>query len=258
MTQEAKVHLLDRANIECNWGNPGSKIIDSAEWAQIITPGATHSSANAVYRSILTSSNVHAKVDETLAFYQGMKVPHRWLVTPLSAPADLTKLLLQKGMTLLYEASGMLAPVDSQIADIDSSIRIHKVSAQDADAYVDTFVRAWELPSHQVPQLRTDIQFALKEAQGRFVPFIAFKNDVPVGTCALLNIPSGGYLAAGTVEKSYRGQGIYKAMLSYRASYAKKLGHENLLIHAKQQSAAPICHKLGFETVYDYQVLSRE
>ena len=258
LTQHQKIHLLDKANIECNWGNPGSKLIDRPEWAQIITPGATHSASNAVYRSVLTEDNMQTKVDETIAFYTEMKVPYRWLITPLSSPAKLPELLMQKGMTLNYEASGMMASVDSQITEIDSSIRIQKVLSADADVYVETFAKAWELPSHQIPHLRQDIQYGLNEGAGRFIPFVAFKNDIPVATCALLNIPSGGYLAAGTVVKEFRGQGIYKAMLSYRAAYAKKRGHKNLLIHAKKQSAAPICQKLGFETVYDYQVYSRE
>jgi Acetyltransferase (GNAT) family. len=258
LTQLQKIQLLDKANIECNWGNPGSKLIDSPEWAQIITPRATHSASNAVYRSVLTEANMHSKVDETIAFYTEMKVPYRWLITPLSTPTKLPELLEQKGMIKYYEASGMLASVDSQITDFDSSIRIQKVSIDDLDVYVETFAKAWELPSHQIPHLRQDVQYGLGEGAGRFIPFVAFKNDIPVGTCALLNIPSGGYLAAGTVVKEHRGQGIYKAMLSYRAGYAKKMGHENLLIHAKKHTAAPICQKLGFESVYDYQVYSRE
>jgi len=258
MQREQKVKLLDQANIECNWGHPKSNIIDRPDWAQIITPGAKHSSANCVFRSIFSSSEAPLKVAQTIDFYESLKVPFRWLVTPLTEPSTLSDLLIKKGLSLHYEATAMMSSVNEQLKPFDRSISVLPIDLSTLDVYIETFVRSWQLPPHQVAEFKTDIQYGLEYGKGRFVPFVAYFEGEPVGTSSLLNLPSGGYLAAGTVDKNFRGRGIYKAMVSHRAKVARELGHTNLLIHAKKLTAAPICKSLGFEEVYNYQVFSRE
>jgi len=258
MQREQKIHLLDQAMIECNWGTPKSKIIDRPEWAQILTADAVHSSANCVFRSRLASSEVQAKVTQTFEQYEAMKVPYRWLVTPLTEPADLSKVLISKGMTLLYEATAMMSSVEDQIQPMPEGVSVVKVDLNNVEVYVETFVRSWELPSHQVADFKKDVIYGLETSADRFLPFVAYYKNEPVGTSALLNIPSGGYLAAGTVDPKYRGRGIYRAMVSHRAEVAKQLNHDCLLMHAKKLTSAPICKKLGFEAVFDYQVFSKE
>jgi len=139
-----------------------------------------------------------------------------------------------------------------------ADISVLPVCLEDLEVYVETFVRSWQLPSHQVAEFREDVRYGLERGMGRFIPFVAYLKSEPVGTSALLNLPSGGYLAAGSVDQRYRGRGIYRAMVSHRAKVAKELRHNHLLIHAKKLTAAPVCRRLGFEEIYDYRVLSRE
>lgn len=258
MEKDNKIKLLDRANIECNWGNPNTQFIDQPEWAQIITPNTKHSSANCVFRSRIIPSDVESKVSQTIKFYENMDVPYRWLVTPLTEPSSFAEILMSKGLCLLYEATAMISSVNDQIKPISSGISVVRVNLDTVDIYIETFVKSWSLPSHQVEEFKNDTYYGLKHGNNRFIPFVAYFHGEPVGTSALLNLSSGGYLAAGTVDSKYRGQGIYKAMVSHRAEFAKSLGQTNLLIHAKKFTAAPICKKLNFEEVYDYQVFSKE
>jgi GNAT superfamily N-acetyltransferase len=258
MNLEQKLKLLDQAMIESNWGNPNSKIVELPHWAQIITPNAKHSSANCVFRSRLSASDLMAKVTETVALYDSMNVPFRWLITPLTEPAPIRELLEKKGLKELYQATAMLGPVEQQRRKYDAKIRVIPADIETIDVYVETFVRSWKLPVHQIPEFAADVRYGLEHGANRFLPFIAYFENEPVGTAALLNIPSGGYLAAGTVDERYRGKGIYKAMVSHRAQVAGDLGHQYLLIHAKNQTSAPICTALGFERIYDYSVLSKE
>ncbi len=258
MKLEQKIKLLDQANIECQWGNPKSQTINTPNWAQIITPEAKHSSANCVFRSILSSAEVIGKVDQTTDFYENLKVPFRWLVTPLTQPLNTQDHLLKKGLSLYYEATGMMSSVNEQLKPYDYSISVIPINFDNLEIYIQTFVRSWQLPSHQISEFKEDVRYALVSTKGRFLPFVAYFKNEPVGTCALLNLPSGCYLAAGTVEEKFRGQGIYKAMVSHRAKVAKELESNNLLIHAKKLTAAPICKRLGFEEVYDYKVFSKE
>ncbi len=253
-----KIKLLDQASVECNWGNPNSKIIDQPDWAQIITPSSKHSSANCVFRSRLAPPDAVLKIDRTIAFYKNMNVPFRWLVTPLSEPSNLKDLLLARGLSLHYEATAMLSSVNEQLKTYDPQISVVQATLENIDIYVETFVRCWQLPHEQVAEFKKDVIYGLKNGEGRFLPYVAHWKNEPVGTSALLNLPSGAYLAAGTVDPKYRGLGIYKAMVAHRAQVAEGLGHDNLLIHAKKLTSAPICKKLGFEEVYEYQVFSRE
>lgn len=258
MDLDAKVRMLDQANIECNWSTPRSRVIDTPDWAQIITPDATHSSANCVYRSRLDAAKAPAKVDEVVRDYRALKVPFRWLITPLSQPAGLDALLTSHGLSLLYEATAMMSPSADQARFVDPRIQVREISESAIDVYVGTFARCWELPEHQIAGFKQDVQFGIENGAGRFKPYVAYLDGQPVGTSALLLIPSGAYLAAGTVDPRNRGQGIYRAMVAHRARVAQSLGQANLLIHAKKHSAAPICKKMGFEAVFDYRVFSQE
>ncbi len=258
MDHTQKTELLEQAYIDSHWENHKNKIINTPDWSQIITPGGQHSSANCVLRTRLSKGDVAIKIDQTVEMYEKLKVPYRWLVTPSTRPKDLEKFLLKKGLSLLYEASGMMSSIRDQIKSYSSEIRVVQTSIQSLDTYIETFGRCWELPHHQIDEFKADSLFALSNSPDRFLPFVAYFEGKPVGTSALLNIPSGGYLAAGTVDKKYRGRGIYKAMVSHRAKVAKEYGNTNVFIHAKKLTSAPICERLGFESVYDYKVFSRE
>lgn len=202
--------------------------------------------------------NLLEKWIETTDFYDNLQVPFRLFVTPLTQPLNTQDLLLKKGLRLYYEATAMISSVNEQLKPYDHSISVIPVNFDNLEVYIQTFVRSWQLPSHQIPEFKKDALHGLDSTNRRFLPFVAYLKNEPVGTCALLNLPSGCYLAAGTVEEKFRGQGIYKAMVSHRAKVAKELGSNHLLIHAKKLTAAPICKRLGFEEVYDYKVFSKE
>ncbi len=258
MNHDEKVRLLEQANIECNDGHPQSRMIVRDDWAQLITPGGKGSAANAVYRSVLDKSKVAEKVSEVCDFYESMGVAYRWVVTPLTRPVDLSGSLEARGLKLLYEASAMISSCDKAINAGAEMLRVEEVTLAQLDLYVDTFMSCWEMPPEMKDEFSTGVAASLKDPQRRFRCFIGFFNHQPVATGGLVIIASGAYLASGTVHPKYRGRGLYKSLLSHRANVAKSLGHNNLLIHAKTHTAAPICTKLGFETVYTHQVYSRE
>jgi GNAT superfamily N-acetyltransferase len=258
MNHDEKMRILERSVIESNEGYPGSHLIVRDDWAQIITPGAKGSASNAVYRSIVSLAEIESKVNSTCDSYEAMQVPFRWVLTPHSRPLDTARLLERRGLQLLYEATAMIQSVDLAISPIHSALEVRDVELAQADLYVDTFMRCWELPIEMKVEFRDGVIHGLKDSGKKFRPYVAFSDDEPIGTAALLILPSGAYLAAGTVRKDYRGRGIYRALLSHRARVAKSLGLGQLLIHAKNHTAAPICRRLGFEPIYQHQVYSKE
>lgn len=258
MNHDQKIKLLEQSVIESNDGYPGSRLIVSDDWAQIITPEAKGSASNAVYRSILSPASIEAKVNSTCDFYETMQVPYRWVLSPLSRPVDTARFLERRRLRLLYEATAMFQAVDHAIGPMPPSLYIREIDFAQADLYVETFMSCWELPFAMKAEFRDGVLHGLLGPSKKFRPYVAFMNDEPIATAALLVLPSGGYLAAGTVRKDHRGKGLYRALLSHRASVARSLGISHLLIHAKNHTAAPICKRLGFETIYEHQVYSKE
>lgn len=258
MNHEHKVRLLEQSVIESNDGFPGSELVVREDWAQIITPHAKGSAGNSVYRSVFSESDAEEKVNAACDFYEGMQVPYRWVVTPLTQPSAIVPLIERRGLTLLYEATAMMQSVDLAMTPISEDLDIQEIELPRVNLYIDTFMQCWELPSAMRQEFEEGVVHGLKDPAKRFRPYVAFKGQEPIGTAALVIIPSGGYLAAGTVRKDQRGKGVYRALLSHRARVAKSLGLEHLLIHAKNHSAAPICKKLGFESIYQHKVYSKE
>jgi hypothetical protein len=65
-----------------DWGKPIGKIVNLTNWEPIIAPDAKYSSANYVFRSRLSTTDLHFKVDETIISYEPINVTLRWLMTP--------------------------------------------------------------------------------------------------------------------------------------------------------------------------------
>ena len=257
-TTNPTVLLLEQANIDCNRNFPGGHLKVEPGFAQIISINGKASAANAVYRSIFSEESAEQKIADVCARYRAMAVSFRWVVTPLTQPLNTAELLQANGLTLLYTSKAMIKSSASAIVPYDARIQIRQATLQDAEIYIETFLSAWELPTSAHDEFRTDVMHILTTTGHGFLPFLAFYDGVPAGTGGLIVLPGGAYLASGTVKKEFRGQGVYRALLSHRASVAVGLGLMNLLIHAKSHTAAPICTKLGFETVYEQQVFSVE
>ena len=253
MILDERVYILEHALFEVNEESENTKTVISNNWLQMITPGGVHSSTNAVFRSIVQESEIDQQISEVTNLYRSLGVPFRWLVTPLTEPKSTEAKLLEKGFTLLYEAEAMIISVDKVLQPLADNLEVREVKLKDAKLYIDTFAKSWGVSPEQKQETKKLVETAL-DKNHNFHAFVAFRNGEPVGNSLLIECTTGAYLAAAAVLGSHRGQGIYKAMLSARAEVAKKLGHTNLMIHARKETSAPVCRKLGFEWVYDYKV----
>lgn len=258
MLIDDKQKLIENAFIECNLEKPGRKIISTPDWVQVITPSSKHPAANIVCRSILAPNEVEKRVKETVASYEALEVPFRWNITPLTEPRNTSKYLESNGMSVQYEAVGMMAPAKKLVQAIDKRIEIREAALNDLELYLSTFLQCWEFSLDKMDEFREDLVLRFNDKAKKFKGFIAYYEGEPVGTAGLILVPSGAYLTAGSVDKKYRGKGIYKALLSYRAKVVLNYGKENLLIHANKLTAAPICNRVGFESVCDQIVYGRE
>jgi GNAT superfamily N-acetyltransferase len=85
---------------------------------------------------------------------------------------------------------------------------------------------------------------------------VAYVNGVPSGSGGLLMVDGVGRLWGGVVVPSARGQGVYRALLDARLSYAVVHGATMALVKAKIDTSGPILRRAGFlaygrEPAYD-------
>jgi ribosomal protein S18 acetylase RimI-like enzyme len=87
-------------------------------------------------------------------------------------------------------------------------------------------------------------------AGGEVVALLAMAGDVPV-SAARMELHPGTRFASlwggGTVPE-WRGRGIYRALIDYRAREAVARGYDHLQVDASDQSR-PILLRLGFEAI---------
>ncbi|GAA3224202.1 GNAT family N-acetyltransferase [Nonomuraea helvata] len=87
-------------------------------------------------------------------------------------------------------------------------------------------------------------------AAGDVVAVLAMAGDVPV-SAARMDLHPGARFASrwggGTVPE-WRGRGVYRALVAYRAREAAARGYDHLQVDASSQSR-PILLRLGFEAL---------
>ena len=79
--------------------------------------------------------------------------------------------------------------------------------------------------------------------------FMAFQDEVAVGTCGLLAMGGGSYeVAKMTVSEKLRGLGIGKKLLAHVIGYAREIGAKRLYLETNNhlQSAIHVYESLGF------------
>ena len=75
---------------------------------------------------------------------------------------------------------------------------------------------------------------------------VAYVNGVPVGSGGVTLVDGVARLWGGVVVPSARGQGIYRAVLDARLSYAVRQGAEIALVKGNVATSGPILRKAGF------------
>lgn len=96
-------------------------------------------------------------------------------------------------------------------------------------------------------RLRHQVLARLTEAPDSFVGVLAMVGDEPVSSARMELYPGTGFAGlwgGGTVEP-WRGKGIYRALVAFRAAIATERGYRYLQVDATDQSR-PILQRLGF------------
>ena len=207
------------------------------------------------------SGPLDAAVDAVLERARAFGFPTlRWEVR-LDSPAELPTLLVARGAALelmtdvlacdLRQDAPTLPP-----ASVDVQIRwaTEFETARDGSAVGVTGFGGTLPPDHRIEANAASNAATVPAGEGGLL--VAYVNGVPTGSGGVTMADGVARLWGGVVVPSARGQGVYRAVLAARLSYAAANGATMALVKGKIDTSGPILRRAGFtvfgrEPVYD-------
>ncbi|MFJ4464957.1 GNAT family N-acetyltransferase [Streptomyces sp. NPDC088928] len=170
-----------------------------------------------------------------------------WKLYAHDRPAGLADRLLAAGFEAAEPETLLVAPVAelSTAVELPDGVRLRTVN--DADD-VELMARAHERAfGSDWSRLRHQVLARLAEDPDGFVGVLAMVGEEPVSSARMELYPGTGFAGlwgGGTVE-AWRGKGIYRALVAFRARVAAERGCRYLQVDASEMSS-PILRRLGF------------
>ncbi|PVE04019.1 GNAT family N-acetyltransferase [Streptomyces scopuliridis] len=195
----------------------------------------------------LNEDAADAAIATQIAHFRSLGREFEWKLYGHDRPVDLAARLLAAGFSAEPTEALMVAETEALTADVELPEGLRLLPVTDA-AGVELMARAQE---RAFGADRTDLSARLKvqlaEAPDRVSAVVAMAGDTPV-SAARMELPPGtefaGLWGGGTVEE-WRGKGLYRALVAYRARIAAARGYRYLQVDATDMSR-PVLQRLGF------------
>ena len=249
MDSAQKIEEVFLAPVGATLASHDTRTIVRDGWHQVITPSSGAIHGNEVIYSRIAPPDVEAVLRRTIAEYAGHGLPFRWCVGPLTepAPADFGALLCRYGFTW-HDGRGMAVdPASWKAPHAAKGVALEAITPANVAEYVEAVAAGWEL-QFDVATRCDDVVRAI--GTGRFHYVMARVEGAIAGTAGFVEKPRSAYLIGGNVLPSYRGRGIYRALVAHRLEHIRAMGLKLATTHARESTSAPILEALGFETVY--------
>lgn len=170
-----------------------------------------------------------------------------WKLYSHDRPADLGRRLLAAG----FGAEPAETLLVAHVADLSTAVRLPDgvtLRAVTDAAGVELMVLAHERAfGTDGSRLRHQVSARLESAPDRCVAVVAMAGDEPVSSARMELCPGTGFagLWGGGTAAPWRGRGIYRALIAYRARIAAERGYRYLQVDATDLSD-PILRRIGF------------
>lgn len=215
------------------------------------------------WNGVVWSDLDHDTADKAIAaqvrHFTSLGHEFEWKLYAHDRPADLAGRLRAAGFTPEPEETLMVARIQDLPTDAEPPEGVHLRPVTDpagVDLMADVHEQAFGTDSSR---LRHQLLAQLAEGPDTIAAIVAIAGDLPVcGARMELHpgTPFASLWGGGTVAP-WRGRGIYRALIAFRARIAAERGYRYLQVDASDQSR-PILHRLGFvplstTTAYVYQ-----
>jgi GNAT superfamily N-acetyltransferase len=197
--------------------------------------------------SRLDERNADAVIAAQVAFFRARHQQFEWKLYDYDQPADLAQRLLAAGFVADEQELLMVAETEQVAASaaLPDGVTVRQVSDEAGVGQLfDVHERVFGADE---PRLRQSLLTRLADSPESLAMVIAYAGEEPV-CAARVEFPPGcdfaGLWGGGTV-RAWRGRGIYRALVAYRARLAAVRGYRYLQVDALPASQ-PILTRLGF------------
>jgi GNAT superfamily N-acetyltransferase len=227
---------------------PGTVIEEDTGVLRWLAPG---SQTSRIEWSGLSAGNADAVIAAQVRYFAARGTPVEWKLYDYDEPADLGQRLLAAGfapsedeLMLVAEA----AAVDPKVV-LPAGVRLVPVrDPAGLGAMLAVHDRAFG--GDVAPDLSERLRARLRDAPEQIEMVVAMAGGEPVSAARVEFVPGtafAGLWGGGTVP-GWRGRGIFRALVAYRAGLAAERGYTYLHVDASVMSR-PILLRLGFEPI---------
>ncbi|MBD0745069.1 GNAT family N-acetyltransferase [Streptomyces sp. CBMA152] len=202
---------------------------------------------NGVIWSDLDEAGAEREIAAQVRHFTELGREFEWKLYAHDTPGDLGERLMAAGFVPEPTEALMVAESAAQAGEVALAEGIELVPVTD-EAGIDLMAAVHEQAfGTDSSRLARSMKLQLAEAPDTLVAVLATAHGVPVSAARMELIPGtqfAGLWGGGTAE-AWRGKGIYRALVSYRARIAAERGYRYLQVDASDDSR-PILHRLGF------------
>jgi GNAT superfamily N-acetyltransferase len=200
--------------------------------------------------SDLDAGTADRVIADQVAFFAARGEEFEWKLFSYDQPPDLAQRLLAAGFVaedaeslMVAESAPIAGPGAADVA-LPDGIRLVEVTDE---AGVEQMTEVHDRVFGPDPRLRASLMTQLRNAPETMVMVLAMASEEPVCSARIAfgaDTDFAGLWGGGTLPK-WRGRGIYRALVGYRARLAVARGYRYLQVDASPESR-PILERLGF------------
>jgi GNAT superfamily N-acetyltransferase len=199
--------------------------------------------------SDLEADGADAVIADQVAYFAGRGEQFEWKLYSYDRPPDLGERLAAAGFiaedveALMVADAGQIAGHEGTDGVLPDGVRLVQVTDE---AGVDLMIDVADRVFGHDPQLRRSLTEQLRNSPEFNVLVLAMAGDTPVCSARVSfdSTDFAGLWGGGTLPE-WRGRGIYRAMVGYRARLAAARGDRYVQVDASPMSR-PILERLGF------------
>lgn len=236
----------------------GWELVREDDWLQYTQFDAPTHYRNGVLRSVLAEGEADARIERTIEHYREHDLPFRWVVTPTTRPRDTATRLAAHGLQHFETLEAMVArPVDFP-PPMRGDVEIVEVDESKVEEYVAVSKDGWGLVPPAVVRFRESLLRHLAKEPRDSVYLVARLDGVPAATGSFSLIEDFAHFSGAATNPAYRRRGLYRELILARMAILRERGVTLATNHCVSTSSAPICARLGFERICDFEVYTWE
>lgn len=249
--------LIEFANAYRPQAGPGVEVILNPRYQATIQPDFPIPGPNSVSWIRCSEGETEEVVEQARRHFAARRLPVMWVIDPGTEPVDFAEHLAAYGIhpdPHGVESAVMVLPIDAELKmPLVPGLEIHDALADIAayGAADEVAADAFGVPSEDLDRLTSgrERRWMNACAAGNRSVLLATVGGTPAGSGSVaLYPPHGAMINGGAVRASFRGRGVYRALVAARLDIARRAGAAGLAVWGGDMSR-PILEAIGFQAV---------